>query len=561
MHKEFFPEHEQRQPGSKWFDGDKFVPAYLAEAIMKEAKFRTRFQDREIFIWNSKSGLWEEGQKHIEARAKEELGPDHRSSRVREVVDYIRNSSYDKCEPPPADLVPLANGVLHLNPSELKEPSPEYFFTNKLLVEFKPEARCPNFEKFLSEILPDTADRETVLEMFAYTLHGDYTIHKAFMFIGSGRNGKTTLLRVLEALLGKKCTVSVDLQSLVENRFAAAELYGKMANIQPDLPNRKLFATGKFKALVGEDYLTVERKHRDPFDFLNRAKLIFACNELPPAAEESDAYHARWMILTFPNRFTGNKADRTLLTKLTAPEELSGILNLLLPAYRSLLERGYFKHEKPIEEMRELYLRKSDPIAAFFLDWIEFDPEAEIGKEELYAAFGRYCAQNKMPIKPDNVFAQEVKRRGAGNVYSSRPRSGDKRVSIWRGLKLGEEANSGTVVSEGLGGAAGAVGAQTPLFPPFMRAGIEDKLTLASTTPATLVNSTPSDVILAVYRSFFNSSLNGLVDLVQARAEFFVRDETGVTAVEHDAWVREQLKSGAWLEPESGKVRQKHAFG
>jgi phage/plasmid-associated DNA primase len=35
---------------------------------------------------------------------------------------------------------------------------------------------------------------------------------------------------------------------------------------------------GIFKALVGEDYLTVEKKNKNPFSFQPYARLLFSCN-------------------------------------------------------------------------------------------------------------------------------------------------------------------------------------------------------------------------------------------------------------------------------------------
>ena len=68
----------------------------------------------------------------------------------------------------------------------------------------------------------------------------------------------------------------VALQDLEENRFQVAELYGKLANIFADLPNKRLQSSSMFKTLVSGDRITAERKHENPFVFRNHAKLIFS---------------------------------------------------------------------------------------------------------------------------------------------------------------------------------------------------------------------------------------------------------------------------------------------
>ena len=78
--------------------------------------------------------------------------------------------------------------------------------------------------------------------------------------MGEGGAGKSQLLLVLnDILLGKENVSNVSWQALNE-RFKTAELFGKLANIFADLPTRNIDDNGIFKALVGEDYLTVEKK-------------------------------------------------------------------------------------------------------------------------------------------------------------------------------------------------------------------------------------------------------------------------------------------------------------
>ncbi len=48
-----------------------------------------------------------------------------------------------------------------------------------------------------------------------------------------------------------------------------------------DLKNDKLTNTGLFKMLVSGDPMKAEKKHCQPFDFENYAKLFFSANEIP----------------------------------------------------------------------------------------------------------------------------------------------------------------------------------------------------------------------------------------------------------------------------------------
>ncbi len=115
----------------------------------------------------------------------------------------------------------------------------------------------------------------TALQLLGYCLYRTSKYQKALLCVGKLANGKSTFLSLFEHFLGKKNTSHVSLQDVMNNRFASAGLYGKLANISADLKNDKLTNSGPFKMLVSGDPMKAEKKHCQPFDFENYAKLIF----------------------------------------------------------------------------------------------------------------------------------------------------------------------------------------------------------------------------------------------------------------------------------------------
>jgi P4 family phage/plasmid primase-like protien len=153
---------------------------------------------------------------------------------------------------------------------------------------------------------------------------------KALLCVGKGANGKSTFLLLFEHFLGKENTGHVSLQVIMSNRFATACLYGKLANIFADLKNDKLANTGLFKMLVSGDPMKSEKKHCQPFDFENYAKLFFSANEIPQSEDTSYAYFRRWIIFFFESVFEGDNNDPNLIDRLTTETEMSGLLKLAL---------------------------------------------------------------------------------------------------------------------------------------------------------------------------------------------------------------------------------------
>jgi hypothetical protein len=147
-------------------------------------------------------------------------------------------------------------------------------------------------------------DVETVLDYMAYCLWRGFPFHRWILFNGSGRNGKGVTTNLITRFLGQNNVSSETLHRLLDRTFAAAKLFGKMANIDADLSSDVLKETGLLKKLTGGDRIPAEDKFKPLFDFNNYAKLIFSANKIPKTPDESDAFYARLIIINFSNHGT-----------------------------------------------------------------------------------------------------------------------------------------------------------------------------------------------------------------------------------------------------------------
>ena len=417
----------------EYFDG-RFVPKLLADDIMQEYHFATMMDNEDIFVF--KEGYYQpRGEIIIKKAVKNHLEAEYRKNRATEVIDYIKASTYTERREEPPHLIPVQNGVLDIsgNSTELKEYNPKYMFFNKLPVTYDPEAQCPNIKQFHKEITGTEEDITILEEVLGFCLYRDYFVAKALMLVGDGSNGKSTWLSLVKAFLGLRNIAGRSLQDLEEHRFAKADLYGKLANVYADLPDKALYRTGTFKIMTGRDVVSAEKKFKSAFEFVNYAKLMFSANKVPEANDDTSAFFRRWIILSFPNTFKGEDADPHILDKLTTEEELSGLLNLALDGLDDLLETGTFSDSKTTEEIREDYIRKSSPIAAFIMDCLESDSDAFIVKKAQYNVFTEYCRLRGLPIVTQNTFYKNLPQHAS--IADFRPTVEGKRLHCFRGLR------------------------------------------------------------------------------------------------------------------------------
>jgi putative DNA primase/helicase len=311
--------------------------------------------------------------------------------------------------------------------------SPKYLSTIQLPVTFDPGARCPNTEKFWREVLPADCI-PTVEELFGVAMTTTTKYETAFMFTGSGANGKGTLINQLTAFIGKQNVSNVPLQELGEHRFKRAELFGKLLNIFADLDKRALQSTGYFKMITSGDEIDAERKHKDPFFFRPFTKLVFSANELPRTSDQTHAFFRRWIIIPFEKRFSrGQNADVRLIEKITTDKELSGVLNRALDGLRRLHATDTFTQPQATRDALEAYKLANDSTAAFVKECCIIDAAAKVGRTKLYYAYKNWCADGNMrPLSNRKFYARLLELYP--HIVKARPGGGER---LFYGIDVG----------------------------------------------------------------------------------------------------------------------------
>ena len=229
-----------------------------------------------------------------------------------------------------------------------------------------PNAQCPEVDKFISEVFPEDAI-PLGWEILGDLLTPERSVQKAICLLGEGGNGKSAFLDLATHFVGAENVCHLSLQRLEADRFSTARLYGKLANICPDLPGERLTSSAMFKAVTGCDRIRAEIKYRDSFEFMPFAGHVFSANKLPGSDDASQAFFDRWPIVPFPNRFrrARHETPRSVLqARLTARGELSGALSKALEGLERVWRRGWFTEPQASRALVRRYQAENDPLAA-----------------------------------------------------------------------------------------------------------------------------------------------------------------------------------------------------
>ena len=346
----------------------------------------------------------------------------------REQWDILVSKDFDDFNRNPY-LVNVRNGLLDIRDMSFKEHTPSYLSTVQLNVEYNPQVDCPQFKKFLNEVL-DCKLIPLVQEIVGYLLTTNTASQKAFVFWGPARTGKSTLLWVVEyLLLGKKNVSNIPWQE-IGDKFKTAELLGKLANVFSDLPSKSIDDTGIFKVVTGEDYLMAEKKNKNPFKFKPFARLVFSCNELPRNyVDRTEGFYRRLIIVPFSRQIEKSKIDKSLKYKFQREKE--GILNWALEGLKRLYENNFeFSENELTDGVKKEYKRENNNVISFVEECCELDGLFSCSRIEIYEAYKEFYGEAGLKALSQIKFNKELE----GNFNITRSRSG--KLRLWNGVRI-----------------------------------------------------------------------------------------------------------------------------
>ncbi len=336
------------------------------------------------------------------------------------VVEELNNTKY----------LNLKNGLYDLQMVECKPHALDIYSTIQLPITYNPEANCKKWCNTVYDIFEYDEDKVMILqEFFGLCLTPDTKYEKALFLIGDGSNGKSTILFVLEKILGEYNYTAIPLERL-DNPHYVANLFNKLANISIETNAKSAVYDAMFKAIISGDSITADPKYKKPFQFRPYCKLIYALNNMPRVDDKTSAFFRRLLILRFNKQYSELEANKNLKYELL--EELDGIFLWLLEGLRKLRKRGYFlKSEEMQREVNE-YRAENNNVITFVEEECELGKNAVIDKQALYFSYSEWCKGSGYRALSKSKFGKELKKQ-----Y---PSITDDRTSIarkWYGVVKG----------------------------------------------------------------------------------------------------------------------------
>jgi P4 family phage/plasmid primase-like protien len=424
-------------------DGYEALNAHAVKRILDREGHIFKYQDGQLYHYNETRRVYEEGEAEFN-RIVLELGFTLESeylavrrllaqkkgdwvSEIRRVIPAAKMASSvvkdaQRClwplvETPPEpknrragqsfpermngnlDIINVTNGILHLPSGQLFAHGPEHLTSVQLPFPYDPKATCPSFLGFLASSLPNPDEQALLQEFLGYCLMATPKFEKALILYGPGGTGKSTLIKVIVALVGDENCAALSLDDL-DDRFRTAELKDKSVNVCTEFNPNRTINEAKFKSYVSGDPVIGERKFQHPTTYRPFAKFIISANALPKVTDETNAFFRRCMVLKFVQKYSMTpdleagefQADPDLEAKLET--EMSGILNWALEGRKRLFERSRFEIPESVQANVDEFRQEQSVVLRFVNDRCHFGKDARVDTPDLYEAFLEWCRLN-----------------------------------------------------------------------------------------------------------------------------------------------------------------------
>lgn len=312
-------------------------------------------------------------------------------------------------------LLNFTNGTYDLRTGALRPHRKEDYLTVSTKIKLDSKAAIPRlFSNFLDRIFAGHIETiEFVQRAIGYCLTGSTREQCLFILHGGGKNGKSTLINVVQALMGgyaqtaspdmlmarRPGSATNDIAKLCDARTVTATESSEGNRLQENL----------IKQLTGGDKMAARFLFGEWFEFTPQFKILLACNHKPIIRGTDEGIWRRIKLIPFLETITNDECDLNLIDKLKL--ELPGIMNWALEGAAKWHKEG-LGYARDVMEASASYRSEMDSVGQFLDQMCHKNAESEVGAKDLYSAYLMWCDELGEKPKGPQKFKSQIEEKG-----------------------------------------------------------------------------------------------------------------------------------------------------
>ena len=318
-------------------------------------------------------------------------------------------------------ILPIKNGkCINLKTLEIRDRTNNDYFTYELNVDYT--KTIDKATKFFSELMSNDKSKLSVFQrMLGYSITGNCDMKCYFVLIGSGDNGKSALMRVIQTIF-KPLFVAIQKSLLfTENRNKndmmpyLAVLAGKRFGVYNEPAKNIEINESMVKAITGGDEIVAKKLYRDPFTFTPIVKMWILSNEIVKFDSCSEPMIKRTKLIHMTSEFVDNpkktqfKKDPEFVRSLES-EYSSEIFSFIALGAHLFYQTKSFGEDtcESMKKYKSDYIDNIDISQSFLNDCCNIDDKHKIKTSELFEAFVEYCKEHDLTIVKRNEFYRSL---------------------------------------------------------------------------------------------------------------------------------------------------------
>jgi len=325
---------------------------------------------------------------------------------VSPLVGHIYNNNTNTLLSGDPNYFPIANQMMvNLTTGEVSIRDYTYNFVYECNVNYLGnEYDCVNAKRFMKDVFRDNESIEYMQQLIGYFLSGKVNDRSFYIFWGVGRNGKSSLINILERIMGKGHYLNT-LSDLVfinnGNRSTATPelvpIIGSRLCVVSETKEGETLNTTRIKQLTGDDDVPCRKLYGDSMTFRHSSKFIMITNEPPSFDVDQTSMTDRIKFIPFTARFVSENPSEG--ETLEDNNFISDLKSKYLDEVFTYFVQGAIKYNKnkilKVPEShrmaRENYIESIDDLSSFIKEHCEIGKNLSVLSSEFLEKYNEWA--------------------------------------------------------------------------------------------------------------------------------------------------------------------------
>lgn len=280
-------------------------------------------------------------------------------------------------------LLGFTNGVFDLRTGEFEKARPDHMVSLCTGYDYSESVSAEAtalVHKFLDEIFGSADEKDYLLKILASCLDGTRRFEEFYILTGAGRNGKGTLMTLLNRVLRDYyADMAAEFWTRPRKDSSAPlpELVNKVGrrvcnSSEPEAGDAPLQAA-KLKMFSGRDPVSCRQLYGEDFSYMPQFGIFIQTNDIPTLNKVDQGVSNRLRIIQFPHQFVADpvlphqrKQDPALKERFqNDPQVRNALLGILIENYKTVSQMDSIPMPQRFKNVCKEYIDESNPVIQF----------------------------------------------------------------------------------------------------------------------------------------------------------------------------------------------------